>query len=184
MIIGVDMENEESERISDGFNAENLSPNGRLAYEKLRTNHGFEEPLYTEGEELPEGIRSFNILADEELADEAFKSLLGEATMAGQLYALCGLYYTDNEFFRQAVERYRDDETLVVRVSREFNVWGKVSKIIELTEGNIAIIPPDETLQDWWKKVQGGYFIDIINGGFPASFRRYKDFYKNSEEIL
>jgi hypothetical protein len=184
MIIGVEMENHEHEQTTEEFNPEKLSPSGRLAYEKLRTNHGFEEPLYVEGEEVPEGIRSFNILADEELADEAFKSLLGEATMVGQLYALCGLYYTDHEFFRQSIERYRGDETMVVRVSREFNVWGKVSKIIELNEGNIAIIPPDETLQDWWKKVQGGYFIDIINGGFPASFRRYKDFYKNSEENL
>lgn len=43
------------------------------------------------------------------VADSAFKHLLSDpdATITGQLYALCGLYFTDSVYFRRAIVDYR-----------------------------------------------------------------------------
>lgn len=183
VIISVVMLNQVNGQSNNGqkFNSEKLSPNGQKAYQNLLETLFFIEPVYHNDEELPAEIKSFNILLDEKHADEAFKSLLKDGAIAGQLYALCGVYYTDNEFFKESVEKYKDSETMVVRVNKDLKFWFKIDSIIELTDGNIAIIPPNETIQDWWKKVKGGYVIDIVHGGFPATFRRYKDFGKDKK---
>jgi hypothetical protein len=60
-----------------------------------------------EGDELPKVIDAFHMILDHPRAAEAFKDLLGEARLGGQLYALCGLYLTDPATFRTAVEPYR-----------------------------------------------------------------------------
>ena len=179
-MIGIVMVNKVDCQTNNGakFTPGKLSPEGQGAYQNLLETMFFIEPIYQLDEELPKEIKSFNILSDEKYADEAFKSLLNDAQIAGQLYALCGIYYTDNEFFKKSVEKYKGSETIVVRVNKDLKFWFKIGPIIELPEGNIAIIPPNETIQDWWKKVKGGYVIDIFHGGFPATFRRYKDFNK------
>lgn len=161
------------------FDPEKLSSKGKIAYEKLLTTNEFDEPLISEGEDLSENIESFNLLLDEKLADEAYKSLLNEANMVGQLYALCAIYYTDHEFFKKAVEKYKESEIYVERKVGEMKFMGKVSKIVESSKPNVALIPPNETLQDWWNKNTEKYQVDIIRGGFPASFRHLKDYQKN-----
>ncbi len=160
------------------FAPEKLSSKGKIAYEKLLKTNEFYEPLISEGEDLAENIKSFNVLFDEKIADEANKSLLNEANMVGQLYALCAIYYTDHEFFKIVVEKYKVSEIFVERRVGEMRFMGKVSKIVESSKPNVAIIPPNETLQDWWNKNTEKYQVDIIRGGFPASFRHLKD-YKN-----
>src|SRR5688572_24080014 len=50
---------------------------------------------------------AFAVLVDEPDAADIFRGLLTRARVAGQLYALCGLYLTDASGFARAVEPYR-----------------------------------------------------------------------------
>lgn len=161
------------------FNPEKLSATGQIAYMKLLKFTEFEEPVFKEDEKVSEGIESFNILFDDKFADEAFKSLLNEATLAGQLYALCGIYYTDSDFFKEVIEKYKLMDALVLRKVPTMKFMFKITTLIESQDPNVAIIPPGETLKDFWGRHKGGYQIDIIHGGYPATFRHYKDFNKD-----
>src|SRR5262245_12558776 len=51
----------------------------------------------------PDSVHSFRRLLDVPDASTRFAQLLREATPAGQLYALCGLFFTDAAAFRSAV---------------------------------------------------------------------------------
>ena len=145
------------------FNPEKLSPTGQTAYKKLLKFTEFEEPVFKEDEKV----------------SEAFKSLLNEATLAGQLYALCGIYYTDSDFFKEVIEKYKVLDDLVLRKVPNMKFMFKITTLIESNDPNVAIISPNETLRDFWGRHKGGYQIDIIHGGYPATFRHYKDFNKD-----
>jgi|SRR5215208_2057016 len=55
----------------------------------------------------PEEVTAWQTLLRAEGGDSTFKALLGDATPAGRLYALAGLYYTDPATFRAALPRFR-----------------------------------------------------------------------------
>jgi len=82
------------------------------AYSKLLNAEVFSGARVSFDGHMPLTVRAFLILLQAPQADELFKSLLEEATLVGQLYALCGLHSVDNEFLKDVVERYRyqDDE--------------------------------------------------------------------------
>jgi hypothetical protein len=160
---------------TDDFDVAKLSPQGQTAYQNLLNAPRFEQGLIGEGGELSPKVISLNILAKEKFADQAFKSLLENATLAGQLYALCGLFYTDYEFFKKSIENYRKEDELVEAMSGCKIFSQKVSEIIESKAENVAIISPKETIEDWWKKNKMSYELDIIHGGFPATFKYYKN---------
>lgn len=51
-------------------------------------------------------VSAFRMLLECPYAKEGFKDLLARGSLPGQLYGLCGLYFTDHEAFRVAVESY------------------------------------------------------------------------------
>jgi hypothetical protein len=153
------------------FQIEKLSAKGQTAYQNLLNAERFEDSFIGYAGSYSVLVKSLNDLSKEKKADEAFKALLNEAKIAGQLYALNGLYYTDHEFFKKAVEKYRDDSTLVNRMSGCEISNEKVSDIIESKSPVVAKLLPNETMEDFWKRNKVSYEIDIINGGFPATFR-------------
>jgi hypothetical protein len=53
-------------------------------------------------------VKAYRELLKRPQSDIAFKSLLKEATLPGQLYALCGVYYTDHSFFLTVIEEYKN----------------------------------------------------------------------------
>jgi hypothetical protein len=100
-----------------------------------------------------------------------FRRLLEEADLAGQLYALCGLFLVDYDTFRAAIEPYRElDETVNTHfgclLAQEF-----VSSIVESPAG-LRLSSPDETLEELierngWPE---GTTFDILGGSYSASF--------------
>ncbi len=166
----------ETKRIEEveKFQVEKLSAKGQIAYNDLLNAPRFEDPFVGYAGSYSGLVKSLNELFNEKKADEAFKALLNEATIAGQLYALSGLYYTDHEFFKNAVETYRKDSTLVDRMSGCEISSEKVSEIVESNSPVVAKLLPNETIEDFWRKNKGSYEIDILNGGFPATFRAAK----------
>ena len=86
---------------------EALQMDAPKAYDKLLHAEIFSGSAVSVDGHMPLTYRALLILLQTPKADEAFRSLLTEATLVGQLYALCGLYCTDYEAFKEAVEPYR-----------------------------------------------------------------------------
>lgn len=161
------------------FKIEKLSAQGKEAYQRLLEAKTFEEGLIGFAAQLSQNVKSFNDLLEEKDADAAFKSLLKNAEIAGQLYALSGVFYTDNEYFQEVVKEYQDSETEVSRMSGCEISNDKVKNIVKSNSPKVVIISPNQTMKDWWEKNKGGsYELDILNGGYPATFRNYKDYNK------
>ena len=69
------------------------------AYEKLLTAGGFSASAVGIVATTPAEVEAFRILLGQPGAKERFKQLLQDASRAGKLYALAGLYLTDRKTF-------------------------------------------------------------------------------------
>ena len=122
---------------------------------------------------------AFAVVSRERDAAEIFRSLLGKASMAGQLYALCGLYSTDPDGFKEAVEPYRRSTDEVKTMFGCIGGRQKASGLVENTSPNtglrtVRLLSPKETLEGWIKRDNGGkrsFMLDIYGGGYPTEFR-------------
>ncbi len=173
-----------------------LSAEGQRAYETLLVAKQFEDKALGVAAESSKLVEAYNAILKEPTADAAFKSLLEKATLPGQLYALCGLWFTDNAFFRTAVENYRRSDKWV---GTQFGCIIGGSPVASLIETkNSAIIDinrPKESLDEYFAADSKAYAdwnnrkkkkktdvppeshgIDILNGGYPVYLRDYKSF--------
>ena len=57
---------------------------------------------------------AFQVILEADTSDLVFKALLQEATLVGKLYALCGVYFTDPDFFAGAVNEFREQKDFVI----------------------------------------------------------------------
>jgi hypothetical protein len=121
---------------------------------------------------------AFATLIREPDADAVFKALLRESRLAGQLYALCGLYFTDPGYFRQAVESYRES-TEEVRTQMGCIIGhDSVGSLVESRHPQVVrLSSPEDTVQEWYlrnkERAEEGFVSDIIGGGYPATFRHF-----------
>lgn len=163
------------------FDAKKLSPQGQKAYEHLLKAERFEQGAVGYAGTVSRYIESFNLLLKEEAADEAFKGLLNEATTAGKLYALCGLYFTDYETFQKETENLAKSAESVETMSGCLISSEKVANLVEAKSQKVAIIKPSQTIEDFWKTNPGSYELDIAHGGFPATFKRFANAKKQND---
>ncbi len=121
----------------------------------------------------PEVIGAFRTLLGDAKADAAFKSLLEEATPVGQLYALCGLWYTDPAAFRDAAEKLKKRGTEVPTLQGCMMSKEKMSAIIESKEsGAVRLKSNKESVKDWMASHKGTrMYFDIIGGAWPSEFK-------------
>lgn len=134
------------------FSISDLSVEGQRAYQSLLTAQKFEEEYLYEDAVPSQLVLAFYKLSKEPLADKAFKHLLKEATLAGQLYALCGLYFTDRDFFTKAVEKYRNSDETVENMSGCMTFPVKIKDLVDRKGDKL--------------------YRDIIGGGYPEGFMR------------
>ena len=159
-----------------------LSAPGKAAYENLLKAERFEEGHVGYAGTLSKYIVDFNTLLRERAADEAFKSLLAEAPLAGQLYALCGIYFTDHELFLKEIEKYKTSGEEVETMSGCMISVDRVSKIVESDQPFVAIINYGETIDEWRARTKKeSYMLDIAHGGFPATFKSFGEKRKAEE---
>jgi hypothetical protein len=171
-----------------------LSVEGKKAFDTLLSANQFEDKANGYAGEPSKLVEAFNVLLNEPMADTAFKKVLEKATLPGQLYALCGLWFTDNAYFRSAVESYRFSDQRVMTLFGCIGGAASVSNLIE--DKNPAVIDinhPKESLYSYFEmdtraysdwnnrknkkksdKAPAGHRIDIINGGYPVFFRDSK----------
>lgn len=144
----------------------------QAAYQTLLLADGFEENFIGFAANPSKLVAAYGVLLQQAEADEVFKQLLKQATPAGQLYALCGLYFTDYPFFLAAVEAYRNRADCV-NIQSGCLCWGKpVSEIVEQKSPNaVRLSDPHQSLAVWYREHPTCTGIDIIGGGYPHLFR-------------
>ncbi len=84
-----------------------LSAEGQHAYDVLRDAEMFSGDGVGFAGLMPATVEQFRVLIAEPEADAAFKTLMGEATPAGQLFGLAGVYFTDAGRFAHYADHFR-----------------------------------------------------------------------------
>ena len=162
---------------AQAFAVSQLSPDGQKSYEVLLTAPEFEDDAIGYALDSSELVNAYRVLLKEPRADGAFKSLLEKATTAGQLYALCGLYYTDNRFFLTAVEKHAQSTDFVHTQLGCVGGMMRVSALIKANTRNVVrLSTPKESIADWRARnptlTNNGFLLDIFGGGYPSMFSR------------
>jgi hypothetical protein len=95
---------------------------------------------------------------------------LQEARPAGQLYALCGLYFTDHAAFETALPLYQNSR---IEVRTQFGcIVGqeKTDKLVSASGPQVMRLQPGQSPSDWLadhpQAERDGYYLDISGGGF------------------
>jgi hypothetical protein len=157
------------------FSEPQLTEKGQKAFQTLRTASRFEATRIGRGLQLSKLVAAYRVLLEEEKRLEALKLLLERATIAGQLYALSGLFDTDYNFFLSAVEKYKVSDQSVTTYSGCIVEEKQVREIVFLDKPNtVRLSGPTQSFDEWLKKAKVGVnevMVDISGGGYPMSFR-------------
>jgi hypothetical protein len=148
-----------------------LSPTGREAFQTLLAARQFEESFVGFGAQPSDLVAAYRLLLKESAADAAFKQLLEKATLAGQLYGLCGVYFTDHPYFLSIIESYRG-RTDAVPIQSGCMVFGQpMSRFIDSGVPNaIRLSGPQDSLLEWRRVHPESNQPDIIGGGYSHQF--------------
>lgn len=120
-------------------------------------------------------IKNFKTILGEQAAAELFEYLFDEATPAGKLYALSGLYLTDKEAYVKAAGLMKKSGVIVRVLNGCLMSDEAAAKIVETDVENVAIIEPGKTIKEFWATNAGSFELDIAHGGYPATFREFAD---------
>lgn len=150
-----------------------LSGQGIKAYRIVKKADKFYDSRVGYGGDTPEVVHAFQDLLNEKRADVAFKALLEKATLPGQLYALCGLWFTDPEEFKRKLPHY---SRLKGEVPTMMGCIVDEDPISELVKSNhpgvVRLKGPNDSLKDWWKRnPNANTRYDIAGGAWPSNFK-------------
>jgi hypothetical protein len=98
-------------------------------------------------------VCAFGILLTQPDAVPLFERLLSDAKVAGQLYALSGLYVLDHDRYQTAIKRYETNETYVSTMFGCIIGGMKANEIVHAT---------------------GPRSLDIAGGGYPKRFAEFR----------
>ena len=117
-----------------------------------------------------DSIHAFRRLVKAKDAGEIFSTLLKEATPEGQLYALCGLFFTDTDTFKSALATYESSEQKLSRHEGCVTFTETVGELIHRQRGIVMQLNPGESTKRWFTEHaeyrKGGFTTDIAGGGF------------------
>jgi hypothetical protein len=147
-----------------------LTGPARDAYGKIKDAATFSSGRVGAAGILPEVIYAFRTLKSDPLADAAFKSLLTEAKPAGQLYALCGLWFTDPAAFKTEAERLKQANIQVDTLSGCVGMKKHMAEMIESkVPGAVRLKSNKESVKDWLDTHKGiAMHFDIMGGAIPS----------------
>jgi hypothetical protein len=153
-----------------------LTSQGIKAYHVVKKAGRFFNSAVGYAGSTPDVVWAFRDLLAEKNADAAFKSLLQEATLPGQLYGLCGLWFTDQVAFKEQVVRYR---AMPGKVKTMIGCIIDEDAVAELVESKhpkaIRLLGPEDTMKAWWARnpnAQG--YSDIAGGCWPSELKGEK----------
>jgi len=125
-------------------------------------------------------VCSFRTVLAQPDADALFKEILTKGHLAGRLYALCGLYFTDHERFAHEIQPYRKSADSVATYGGCIMGRERVDRLVERSEARvIRLKDPSETTAQWLDRhpdptKSRDYSMDILGGGWPAHFKEMK----------
>jgi hypothetical protein len=131
------------------------------------------------GELTNQVAHALAVLVNQKESRELLIGLLTEATPAGQLYALCGLYHVDRTAFRTEVERFRSNTNQVLAIEGDVKQRERICDVVfspwdESPQAKKVILEEGQTLEMWmkeWIEKKGiqHYYLDISGGGYPSA---------------
>jgi len=150
-----------------------LSPDDKKAYQTVAAAGQFCSEGVGEAGITPPVLVTFRALSKNPQADAAFKQLLVDATTAGKLYALCGVYYTDPAFFEKAVQPFRHSREEVPTVMGCIISRDTVGSIVEQSgPAAVRLKTRSQTIKQWAEETKPASMrYDIIGGGWPDVFK-------------
>jgi hypothetical protein len=166
--------------VSDTMTVRSLTPDTLQAYDLLLRAKEFEGPYVGYLVVPSPQAAAFRLIRKDRHAHRIFKTLLRRGTVAGQLYALCGLYYTEYEEFERLIPDYENRTDTVVLF------WGCVGEEMPLgrlvkSRSPLAIrYKRGQTMEQGWAdwlaahgKSQNVYpELDIYGGAWPEALSR------------
>jgi len=146
------------------------------AYAMVKTAERFLSSAVGYAGSTPNVVWSFRDLLVEKNADAAFKSLIQEATVPGQLYGLCGLWFTDQAEFKKQVARYRDMpgkvKTMIGCIITEDEI---AELVVSKYSPAIRLLGPEDTMKAWWARNPNAKgYSDIAGGYWPSELKGEK----------
>ena len=127
------------------------------------------------GPEPPANTTAFRELVGMPGSDTMFRDLLDRATLEGQMYALCGLWYTDHDYFLIALDDFRDVSEMITIQSGDMYYPTPVSGVVESASCDaVKLDHRGQTISEWIRdnlKPGGNFITDIAGGGYPATLR-------------
>lgn len=157
------------------FSETELTEKGQKAFQTLLSAHRFESTRVGRELQFSKFVEAYRVLLEEEKRVEALKLLLEKATIAGQLYALSGLFDSDYDFFLSAVEKYKVSNESVSTISGCVGRYRQVREIVFLDNPNtVRLSSPTQSFEEWLKQAKvnvNEVTVDISGGGYPMAFR-------------
>jgi hypothetical protein len=103
----------------------------------------------------------------------AFRALLADGTAAGKLYALCGLYYADPDYFERAVVPFRKSRQEVATFVACSMSRVTVGSVVESKNPKaVRLKSRKQTIKEWAEETKtDGMVYDIVGGGWPSHLR-------------
>jgi hypothetical protein len=150
-----------------------LSSEDKKAYQVVATTGEFCSTKVGFAGQTPQVVVAFRILLKSPDAAAAFKGLLADGTTAGKLYALCGLYYADPDYFDRAVAPFRGSRREVATLMGCIMSRAKVGSIVESPSPKaVRLKNRKQTVTEWARETKtDGMIYDIVGGGWPSTFK-------------
>jgi hypothetical protein len=144
-----------------------LPPEARAAYERLRSAERFVDSMVGYDGGLPQEAIDLRALVRADPRGAACARLLDEATPAGKLLALCGLWRLDPARFEAGVASLRGDPTQVTVHSGCEILREPLGDILERANA-IRLVDREQTIEEW-TRAEGGRsaHLDIAGGSYP-----------------
>lgn len=149
-----------------------ISKEAAKAYGTVRDSKAFMDTAVGFAGETPEVVEAFRILIKQPNPSQIFKSLIAEASLAGQLYALCGLYHSDYKYFETIVGRYRHSEQTVQTMMGCIVSMDSVASLVESSAPSaVRLKDRNQTTKQWVEQsAADSMTFDIVGGGWPNEF--------------
>lgn len=150
-----------------------LSPGDKKAFQTIAAAERFCDEAVGYSGQVPQVVLALRALLKSDQGDAAFKQLLADATIAGKLYALCGLYYTDPGYFEQAVQPFRRSDKEVQTFMGCIISRDRVGSIVEQSRSDVVrLTSRTQTIKQWATETKRkSMSYDIVGGGWPNSFK-------------
>jgi len=130
----------------------------------------FKDIAVGDGGEMPDEVQAFRVLISRQDAPGRFQIILKQGSTAGQLYALCGLYLSDQRAFKNAVASYRTRKDVVETMEGCCVDKRPIKELVESHHRDVVRLKSGQTLDQWFLS-HSSSVLDIVGGGWPERLR-------------